>query len=80
MDQLQVRTVVGDANDRHGIWEIVHCHSEKEGRPKKVYQYLRLGHSRRHLEICGSNRNCSSNVAFKYAYFDNKRVSLQYHY
>ena len=41
VDQLQVRTTVGDAHERHGIWELVHCRSEEEGRPEKVFQFAR---------------------------------------
>ncbi|ESO03700.1 hypothetical protein HELRODRAFT_99976 [Helobdella robusta] len=40
VDQLQVRTLVGDATDKHGLWELVFCRSEKEGRPKKVFQFV----------------------------------------
>jgi len=47
VDQLQVRTTMGDAQERHGIWEMVHCRSEKEGRPEKVYQFASSYEARR---------------------------------
>ena len=41
VDQLQVRSVVNDTSERHGLWELVHCRSEKEGRPETIFQFAR---------------------------------------
>lgn len=38
--ELQVRSVIGDPSDCRGLWEIIHLRSEKEGRPKKTFQFL----------------------------------------
>ena len=40
VDQLQIRTTVSDT-ERHGLWEVVHCRSEKDGRPERVFQFAR---------------------------------------
>ena len=42
VDQLQVRSVVNETSERHGLWELVHCRSEKEGRPETIFQFARL--------------------------------------
>jgi len=42
IDQIQVRTVVGEQCQKHAIWEIAYCRLDNEGRPRKmVYQFLR---------------------------------------
>ena len=42
VDELQVRTAIAEhEGDRHGLWELVHCRSEKEGRPEKIFQFAR---------------------------------------
>ena len=41
VNELQVRQNVQDHSERQGMWELVHCRSEKEGRPERVYQYQR---------------------------------------
>ena len=42
VDQIQVRTVVGEQCQRHAIWEIAYCRLDNEGKPRKmVYQFLR---------------------------------------
>ena len=38
VDQLQVRSSVS-TTEHHGLWELVHCRSEKEGRPERVFQF-----------------------------------------
>ncbi|ESN99867.1 hypothetical protein HELRODRAFT_83887, partial [Helobdella robusta] len=52
VDQLQVRLMVGDAHECHGIWEMIHCGSRDEedgraGRPEKVYQFASSQEARR---------------------------------
>ena len=44
VNELQVRQNVQDHSERQGMWELVHCRSEKEGRPERVYQYQRYLH------------------------------------
>jgi len=40
--QIQVRTVIGDASQRHAVWEIAYCRLDTCNRPcKTVYQFLR---------------------------------------
>jgi len=40
--QIQVRTVIGDASQRHAVWEIAYCRLDNCNRPcKTVYQFLR---------------------------------------
>ena len=46
VNELQVRQNVQDHSERQGMWELVHCRSEKEGRPERVYQYQRYPHFR----------------------------------
>ena len=41
VSELQVRQTVHEHGERQGVWELVHCRSEKEGRPERVYQYQR---------------------------------------
>ena len=42
IDQIQVRTVVGEQCQRHAVWEIAYCRLDTDGRPRKmVYQFLR---------------------------------------
>ena len=41
VSELQVRQQVQEHSERQGMWELVHCRSEKEGRPERVYQYQR---------------------------------------
>ena len=46
VDELQVRTAIAEhESDRHGLWELVHCRSEKEGRPEKIFQFARYRES-----------------------------------
>ena len=33
--------MVGDAHECHGIWEMIHCGSEYDGRMEKIYQFAR---------------------------------------
>lgn len=40
VDELQVRATVSET-ERHGVWELIHCRSEKEGRPEKIFQFAR---------------------------------------
>ena len=36
VNELQVRQNVQDHSERQGMWELVHCRSEKEGRPEPI--------------------------------------------
>ena len=41
VDQLQVRSSMTHDTHHHGFWELVHCKSETEGRPEKIFQLAR---------------------------------------
>ena len=45
VDQLQVRSSMTHDTHHHGFWELVHCKSETEGRPEKIFQLARYFHS-----------------------------------
>ena len=41
VDELQVRSSTAGDTDKHGMWELVHCKSETEGRPERLFQFAR---------------------------------------